>query len=286
MLKQPNIVSFCSVMTAGIVLLSLPARMNNQLKWMVAGAFLPFLGLAEAVDEKAESLQSIVVSKQELLRENQQLRREVQNYKIALLKNQTIATENALLRQQLGWRENLPWRLLPARVLVKDPTNWWRSLYINLGSDDGIVENSPVLSPSGLVGKIEQVESHRSLVRLVGDQHCKVAAMLAISPRQGKDESAHGTITPGADTLLNPRLVDFHHLPVGTEPEPGAKVITSGLGGGYPRGIPVGRIIDSRSSASGLFAEARVRLAVDLNRLEMVWVKLPDQNVPATEEGM
>ena len=66
MLKQPNIVSFCSVMTAGIVLLSLPTRMNNQLKWMVAGVFLPFLGLAEAVDEKAESLQSIVVSKQEL----------------------------------------------------------------------------------------------------------------------------------------------------------------------------------------------------------------------------
>ena len=118
MLKQPNIVSFCSVMTAGIVLLSLPTRMNNQLKWMVAGVFLPFLGLAETVDEKAESLQSIVVSKQELLRENQQLRREVQNYKIALLKNQAIATENALLRQQLGWRESLPWRLMPASVLV------------------------------------------------------------------------------------------------------------------------------------------------------------------------
>ncbi|HBP56251.1 MAG TPA: hypothetical protein DD687_09935, partial [Verrucomicrobiales bacterium] len=111
-------------MTAGIVLLSLPTRMNNQLKWMVAGVFLPFLGLAEAVDEKAESLQSIVVSKQELLRENQQLRRELQNYKIALLKNQAIATENALLRQQLGWRESLPWRLLPARALVQDPTNW------------------------------------------------------------------------------------------------------------------------------------------------------------------
>ena len=55
MLKQPKIVSFCSVMTAGIVLLSLPTRMNNQLKLMVAGVFLPFLGLAETVDEKAES---------------------------------------------------------------------------------------------------------------------------------------------------------------------------------------------------------------------------------------
>ena len=284
MLKQPSIVSFCSVMTAGIVLLSLPTRINSQLKWVVAGIFLPFLGLAEAVDEKAESLQSITVSKQELLRENQQLRREIQNHKIALLKNQAIASENALLREQLGWRENLPWRLLPARVLVKDPTNWWRSLYINSGSDDGIVENAPVLSPLGLVGKVEEVGRHRSFVRLVGDQHCKVSAMLAGSPQRDREERAHGTIMPGTDTSLNPRLVDFHHLPVGTEPEPGAKVVTSGLGGGYPRGIPVGHIIDSRTSSSGLFAEARVRLAVDLNRLEMVWVKLPDPKIPATED--
>lgn len=285
MLKQPNIVSFCSVMTAGIVLLSLPTRMNSQLKWVVAGIFLPFLGLAAAADEGIDSLQSMVVSKQDLLRENQRLRREIQSYKITLLQNQAVASENVLLRQELEWRKHQPWQLMPARVLVKDPTNWWRSLYINLGADDGVVENAPVLSPLGLVGKVEQVERHRSLVRLVGDPHCKVAAMLS-DTLQGKGEPAHGTIMPGADTALNPRLVDFQHLPAGTAPEPGAKVITSGLGGGYPRGIPVGHIVDSRSSASGLFAEARVRLAVDLNRLEMVWVKLPDQDSPATQGGL
>ena len=285
MLKQPNIVSFCSVMTAGIVLLSLPTRMNSQLKWVVAGIFLPFLGLAAAADEGVESLQSMVVSKQDLLRENQRLRREIQSYKITLLQNQAIASENVLLRQELEWREHQPWRLLPARVLVKDPTNWWRSFYINLGSEDGVVENAPVLSPLGLVGKVEQVETHRSLVRLVGDPHCKVAAMLSDTLQQGKGDPAHGTIMPGADTALNPGLVDFQHLPAGTAPEPGAKVITSGLGGGYPRCIPVGHIVDSRSSTSGLFAEARVRLAVDLNRLEMVWVKLPDQDNPATQGG-
>ncbi len=286
MLKQPSIVSFCSVMTAGILLLSLPSRVNSHLKWVVAGIFLPFLALAEAADEKVDSLQSAVVSKQELLRENQQLRREIQNYKIALLQNQAIASENALFRQQLGWKRNLPWRLLPARVLVKDPTNWWKSLYVNLGAKDGVVENAPVLSPLGLVGKVEQVEPHRSLVRLVGDPHCKVAAMLSDSGQADSTEPAHGTILPGADTALNPRLVDFHHLPAGTKPEPGSKVVTSGLGGGYPRGIPVGHIVDSRSSASGLFAEARVRLAVDLNRLEMVWIKLPDPQKQTPPDGM
>ena len=272
-------------MTAGIVLLSLPTRFNSQLKWVVAGIFLPFLGLAEAADERVESLQSLVVSKQELLRENQRLRREIKSYKITLLQNRAIASENSLLRQELAWREHQPWRLLPARVLVKDPMNWWRSLYINQGSEDGVVENAPVLSPLGLVGKVEQVGNRRSLVRLVGDPHCKVAAMLYHAVEKGDGEPAHGTIMPGADTALNPKLVDFQHLPAGAAPEPGAMVITSGLGGGFPRGVPIGHVIDSRSSGSGLFAEARVRLTVDLNRLEMVWVKLPERDPQTNEAG-
>lgn len=277
MLKQPHIVSLCSVLTAGIILLSLPVRVNTQLKWVVAGLFLPFIGLADVADQKLESVQSITVSKQELLRENQRLRKELQHYKIALLEKKSVVSENEMMREEIRWKKRQPWNLLPAQIQVDDPSNWWRSLYINVGTEDGVVENTPVLSHQGLVGKIEQVERHRSLVRLVGDPHCRVAAMLAHPPNRPTAEQAHGTIMTGQDTLLNPRMVSFQHLPLNTKIEPGAEVVTSGLGGGYPRGIPVGHIVDSRSSSVELFAEARVRLAVDLNQLEMVWLILPNQ---------
>ena len=64
-------------------------------------------------------------------------------------------------------------------------------------------------------------------------------------------------------------------MPSHTELHPGDNVVTSGLGGVFPRGIPIGKIMDSRTKNYGLFAEARVRLAVNLNRLEYVWVILP-----------
>lgn len=276
MLKQPHIVTLCSVLTAGIVLLSLPLRVNTQLKWVAAGLFLPFIGLADVADQKLESVQSIVVSKQELLRENQRLRKELQNYKIALLQRKTVVSENDMLREEILWKKRQPWNLLPARVQVKDPSNWWGSLFINVGTEDGVVENTPVLSPQGLVGKVDQVGRHRSMVRLVGDPHCRVSAMLAQTANRSEAEQAHGTIMSGQDTQLNPRMVSFQHLPLNTRIEPGAEVITSGLGGGFPRGIPLGHVVDSRSSGVGLFAEARVRLMVDLNRLEMVWLVLPE----------
>jgi len=276
MLKQPHIVTLCSVLTAGIVLLSLPLRVNTQLKWVAAGLFLPFIGLGDVADQKLESAQSIVVSKQELLRENQRLRKELQNYKIALLQRKTGVSENDMLREEILWKKRQPWNLLPARVQVKDPSNWWGSLFINVGTEDGVVENTPVLSPQGLVGKVDQVGRHRSMVRLVGDPHCRVSAMLAQTANRPEAEQAHGTIMSGQDTQLNPRMVSFQHLPLNTRIEPGAEVITSGLGGGFPRGIPLGHVVDSRSSGVGLFAEARVRLMVDLNRLEMVWLVLPE----------
>jgi cell shape-determining protein MreC len=99
--------------------------------------------------------------------------------------------------------------------------------------------------------------------------------MLAQTATRPEAEQAHGTVMTGQDTQLNPRMVSFQHLPLNTRIEPGAEVITSGMGGGFPRGIPLGHVVDSRSSGVGLFAEARVRLTVDLNRLEMVWLILP-----------
>ncbi|MEC7199650.1 MAG: rod shape-determining protein MreC, partial [Verrucomicrobiota bacterium] len=94
--------------------------------------------------------------------------------------------------------------------------------------------------------------------------------------------AAHGTIMEGPQSAWNPRMVSFQHLPVDVRLEPGSQVVTSGMGGGFPKGIPVGRIVDSRPAESELFVEARVILGVDLNELEMVWLPLP-QNRKETD---
>jgi rod shape-determining protein MreC len=274
MLRNRSTTTIFVVLLTGCLLLALPYGANSRIKLAVASFLLPVLALSEATLEQAEQLDYFGHSKQELWQENQQLRKELEFFKIKRFEHQALIRENRSLRDSLQWEAEQPWQMIAARVLVADPFNWWRSLYINLGSADGLVENTPVLSPQGLVGKVERVESGRSLVRIVGDPHCRVAAMLAEEGPTAPSRPALGTIMEGQQSAFNPRMVAFMHLPVDAQLQPGSLVVTSGMGGGFPRGIPVGRIVDSRPSESELFMEARVQLGIDPNQLDLVWLPL------------
>jgi cell shape-determining protein MreC len=98
--------------------------------------------------------------------------------------------------------------------------------------------------------------------------------MLAEEGPTAPSRPALGTIMEGQQSAFNPRMVAFMHLPVDAQLQPGSLVVTSGMGGGFPRGIPVGRIVDSRPSESELFMEARVQLGIDPNQLDLVWLPL------------
>jgi rod shape-determining protein MreC len=82
-----------------------------------------------------------------------------------------------------------------------------------------------------------------------------------------------GVVNAGG--LLDTSLVDLTYLSGGANLKAGQNVITSGLGGIYPKGIPIGQVVDSRPVEFGLFSEARVKLSVNLGALEQVWVLFP-----------
>jgi rod shape-determining protein MreC len=129
--------------------------------------------------------------------------------------------------------------------------------------------NLPVRTPEGLVGRISAVGATRSQVILVGDPNCGVAAMIP------ETRDTTGVIAPTSSDAFDNTLVEFTKLSRTTNLRPGQKVITSGQGGVFPAGIPIGEIVDWRAMEFGLYVEARVKLAVDYNKLEEVWVILP-----------
>ena len=104
------------------------------------------------------------------------LRRENQQLRIQAMQAEETARENDRLRQLLGWQRQAPWKLKLARVVLREPANWWRTVQIDLGSRDGMRVNLPVLTAEGLVGRISSVSLTRSQVVLLGDPDCKVAA--------------------------------------------------------------------------------------------------------------
>lgn len=255
------------VIVLTLVMVKLPDRTNAQIKLAVSGLFLPLFGLSATAQQTVARASNVLVPRSELSRRLEELRRQNEQLRLQLVQAEAVASENRRLRQALNFRAVSPWKMKFAKVIGRDPANWWRSIRIDAGLKDGIPTNAPVLTADGLVGRVSQLGYAHAQVVLLGDPDCRVAALIE------DDESRdHGVIAPDSSSPLDNIIVDLKHLSRNSRLKPGQKVITSGLGGIFPKGIPIGQIVDYRSIDYGLYNEARVRVAVKLNSLEEVWV--------------
>lgn len=267
MFKQKNYIGPGIVALAAVLVLSLPSSATSRLKLAIGSLFLPLFGLANTGQQLPADLVNSVLPRRELLKEIDGLRRENQQLKVQQLQANAIANENEQLRDLLGWAKQQPWRLKLANVVTRDPANWWRTIQIDLGSRDGLTVNLPVMTSDGLVGRISSVGLTRSQVILIGDPDCHVSALV--------EDAAQDTGILSASGPLDSSLADLTYLASGANLKSGQPVVTSGFGGIFPKGIPLGAIVDSRPVEYGLYTQARVKLNVNLGALEEVWVLMP-----------
>jgi len=265
MFKQKNYLALGAVVFVAIVLLSLPTRATARLKLAVGSWFLPLFGLANAGQQLPADLADSVLPRRELLQQIDSLRRENQQLKSQAVQGAAMARENDQLRALLNWQKQSLWKLKLANVVMRDPANWWRTLQIDLGARDGLQTNMPVLTADGfLVGRVSSVAFVSSQIMLIGDPSCRVSALV--------ENATHdmGVLTAGGP--LDTSLVQLSYLASSANLKPGQNVLTSGLGGVFPKGIPIGKIVDAQTIEYGLATEARVKLNANLGALEQVWV--------------
>ena len=267
MLKQKNYLALGAVVLVAIILLSLPSRATARLKLSVGSWFLPLFGLTGAAQQLPADLADSVLPRRELLKEITKLRADKQQLQSQAAQTTAVMRENDQLRALFNWQRQSPWRLKLANVVMRDPANWWRTVQIDLGTRDGLRENLPVITDAGLVGRVSSVSLTRAQVILVGDPNCRVSALVENSVRDMGVLIAGGT--------LDTSLVELTYLASSANLKPGQSVITSGLGGIFPKGIPIGQVVDSRSVEYGLYTDARVKLNANLGSLEQVWVLFP-----------
>jgi rod shape-determining protein MreC len=266
MLKRPQYIVLGLMVLLTLVVLNLPARTATRLKLAVGSLFLPLFGLAGAGQQTAAKITDTILPRAELTRQNEALRRENQQLRIQAMQSTEIVRENDRLRQQIGWQQRQrQWKLKLAHVILRDPANWWRTVQIDLGTRDGLRENLPILTSDGLVGRIHSVSFTRSQVVLIGDSNCRVAALV--------QNETHDTGVIGSGGPFDNSLVELGYLSRNASLKPGQVVVTSGLGGIFPAGITIGKIVDSHPVEFGF--EARVKLDANLSGLEEVWVLLP-----------
>lgn len=270
MLKRPRYIALSLVLLLALVLLSLPRQTASQAKLALGSFFLPLFGLASSAKNLLEKAGNSVTPRRTLLAQIAQLQRENHEFQVRERQTAELWRENDRLRQAVDWQTQAPWKLRFARVILRDPANWWRTVQIDVGERDGVAVDLPVITPQGLVGRITQVGHGRSRVALVGDPDCRVSAVV----EEGSVRD-YGVISSESPGIFDSSLVDLTYVNRPTAMNPGQRVLTSGLGGVFPRGILIGHIVDTNNVGFGLYTEARVKLGASLDSLEEVWVVLP-----------
>ncbi len=187
-----------------------------------------------------------------------------------------VEKENEQLRALLNFAETRP-RLelrgaqIVARVIGEESTNFSETILIDLGQVHGIRTGMPVVTDQGLVGRISEVTENTSKVLLLNDVGSSASALLAESRLNG---IVHGSTS--GDLIM-----DF--IPQGPTFSVGEAVLSSGLGGQFPRGLAIGVIESIDSQPNAVFQTARVRPAVDFGSLELVMVITnfePNESLP------
>jgi rod shape-determining protein MreC len=145
-------------------------------------------------------------------------------------------------------------------VIGKDPSNWFRSILVDKGAREGVNKNAAVLCPQGLVGRVIEVMAGNSRVQLITDPNFAVGALLQGSRVGGV---LVGEVGPHCRLKFLPQDAEIHA---------GDLVLTSGLGGLSPKGIPIGTVAAIDKKANSLFQEAQIHPQVDLFRIEEVLI--------------
>jgi rod shape-determining protein MreC len=212
-------------------------------------------------------------------RDNKNLRIENENLRQNNLNLTEIMAENARLRSMLDYKKGAPqFDLVTAAVVGRDPGTWTSTIIINRGTADGIAKDMPVVTPQGLVGSVVSVYGNVAKVNLVLDPRSAVGALVQ------RPESRIAAIVEGnSATPLTPKMVNIAR---DADVIKGDKIITSGFGGIYPKGLLIGEVVDLVNEEGGLLKYAVLNPAVDFDRLEEVSVivgsREPIPTLPST----
>lgn len=205
---------------------------------------------------------------QELRHENERLRDAVAHLTAENVELEELKRENARLRQELGFQQAYPGLIgLPAEVIGRDPTSLLQYVLVNKGSKDGVKTDMPVVSPAGLVGRIVEVNEERSKVLLLIDVSSSVPAMIQNSRADGIIEGRW---------QLGGRLT-MKYIPQGEVIKAGDMVITSGLGGTFPKGLTIGQVTTVKQNDVEMLQEADVVPIVSFSGLESVTIVLGER---------
>jgi len=258
-----------------LVLLNLPSSVSSTLRGFFRDSLATYQGAVTRTLSGLHRTSSAVGTMTDVVKERDALGREAALLRTRIRSLELVSRENDELRTLLKFKQRFEFRTVACEVIARDDgCGWWQTIRLDKGRDEGIAENMPVITPDGLIGRTTEVSDQACDVLLISDRSFKSSVRF-------EQEGSYGILQGGGVSLSG-----FHSTSVLCVPTPirviyvrndltiktGEPVVTSGLGGVFPPGLMVGRVVRMGSDETGLYQHAEVEPAADLARLHHVLV--------------
>ena len=249
---------------------------------MAKDAVFPVEKIVNDVFSRTGETVGAVFSINRLLEENKDFARRVSELESENIQLKGYAYQNMRLRELLQFRDSVSsnYEMVSASVVGRNPSNWFQTVTINKGEDDGVIKNMAVVTNKGLVGHVVSTTKSNSEVLLIIDNTSSVGGLIQVSRTVG--------VVKGMATSSGADKSGYLKLDYLSKESPASKnqvVVSSGLGGIFPKELPIGRITIVEVKANGLEKYAMIKPFVDFSRLEEVLVikKVIRDNEPPQE---
>lgn len=261
---------FATLAIVVVAWLAVPVAIKAFLRASFFDLTAPITASASYIRDLQEYWSLNVHSHRQLIEAGRDLARVNASYAFSVQQNDTLRQEIAELHEQLKMPPIRGYRFEAARVAQRDFTSWWQRLVIRKGADYGIPVGAPVVYSGGAVGRVTEVHAYTSVVELISNPGVRLAALFEGDTRpvsfQGGDNPAFGPAQG---------LLEFVPLDVYASASDPRWLVTSGLGGVFPPGLTLGKVVQVRDSTDGMFKTGIVELDPRLADLTEVTVLVP-----------
>ena len=264
-MKDRRWIALCTIGLIVLAMMNLPDSASLRVKGAVRDGISPLQAALRGGVREIQDIWGYIWGIRDLAMENRGLSEEIVYLRGEMRMARELERDNQMMRDLLGFVRRFPNRLISCEVIGRDGTGWWQTARLDKGASSGVVEGRAVITPDGLIGRTVSVSDRTADVLLLSDPSCKVSVRLS---RLGVFGVAEGLgKKPGEQPACR---IDF--ISQTSDVQEGDEVVTSGLGGLFPKGLLVGRVRSVEMNEAGLYQTAWIDLAAGLGALEYAFV--------------
>lgn len=236
-------------------------------------------GALYSMNSKIKDSVSFLANFSEIKKENETLKAENQKLQDMAIEYSDLAKENQRLRDMLSFKNQLNgYNIIGCDIIGKGGGTYLDEFFINKGTKDGVEKRMVVITSYGLVGQVVTSNADWSIVQSLANENIAVSGMIEST---GENDG----IVKGYKDSENRQLAKLYYLPENSKIKNGDIILTSGLGGIYPKGIRIGYVTGVEIDKGKVMKTAVLQPYVDFNKLQEVFVVIPKNKMDINYSG-